>query len=236
MSRRHVTLALGLSALFIAACLLLNVDAFAQGVPPSSSSVSVSAPITGAGTSGSPLTCSAATAAAAGCVSTSAQAMAGYKHLPNGLGVGAVDAGHVVMQGQLKVVAGATSAVQLVNGEGVNFSTADNDAYIIRSAANTLRIGNGTASALSLGVITLGAPAGTASSIANTRNNGTVTLVSGTPSTATATVFGGAICVCAPVGTTAAVAAAGCAVSLSGSTLTITGPDSVTTSVNYHCF
>jgi hypothetical protein len=67
--------------------------------------------------------------------------------------------------------------------------------------------------------------------------SGSCTLSSGTPSTcAVALVTASSFCVCSPVGTTAAVAAAGCAVSLSGTTLTITGPDTVTTTMNYHCF
>jgi hypothetical protein len=68
-----------------------------------------------------------------------------------------------------------------------------------------------------------------------TTMRGTCALVSGTPSTCTATVTAAAICTCSPVGTTATIAGAGCAVSLSGTTLTITGPDTVSYNVNYHC-
>lgn len=42
-------------------------------------------------------------------------------------------------------------------------------------------------------------------------------------------------CTCAPIGATAAIAAAGCAVSLTSTTLTITGPNTVGTNVNYDC-
>lgn len=65
--------------------------------------------------------------------------------------------------------------------------------------------------------------------------DGTVNLSSGTPSTATATVVASSLCGCDPVGTTAAIAAAGCATSLSSTTLTVTGPNTVTTTINYHC-
>jgi len=65
----------------------------------------------------------------------------------------------------------------------------------------------------------------------------TCTLVDGTNlSSCTATVRSGSTCTCTPVGTTAAIAAGGCAVSLSGTTLTATGPDNGNWVVNIHCF
>jgi len=70
----------------------------------------------------------------------------------------------------------------------------------------------------------------------STTQAGSCTLASGSPSTCTATVKASSKCVCAPVGTTAAIAAAGCAVNLSSTTLTITGPNTVTTVMNYFCF
>lgn len=72
--------------------------------------------------------------------------------------------------------------------------------------------------------------------INNTKEAGTVALASGTPSTATVTVRAGARCFCFPQGATAAIAAAGCATSLSGTTLTLTGPNTVTTTMGYFCF
>jgi hypothetical protein len=68
-----------------------------------------------------------------------------------------------------------------------------------------------------------------------TLSAGACTLNGGTPSTCTATTVAGYKCTCAPVGTTAAIALGGCAVSLSGSTLTVTGPNAATNDVNYHC-
>lgn len=62
-----------------------------------------------------------------------------------------------------------------------------------------------------------------------------VALSSGTPSTATATVSAGSVCTCTPVGATAAIAAAGCATGVSSTTLTLTGPNSVTTTMTYDC-
>lgn len=62
-----------------------------------------------------------------------------------------------------------------------------------------------------------------------------VALVSGTPSTATATVAAGSICTCTPVGATAAIAAAGCATGVASTTLTLTGPNTVTTTMAYDC-
>jgi len=65
---------------------------------------------------------------------------------------------------------------------------------------------------------------------------GSVALTSGTPSTATVTVRSGASCACWPTGNTAAIAAAGCATSVSSTTLTLTGPNSVTTTMRYFCW
>lgn len=65
---------------------------------------------------------------------------------------------------------------------------------------------------------------------------GTVALVSGTPSTQTATVESGSTCFCWPVGTTAAIAAGGCAANVSSTTATFTGPNTVTTTVGYVCY
>lgn len=65
---------------------------------------------------------------------------------------------------------------------------------------------------------------------------GSVALSSGTPSTATKTVLAGSTCVCWPVGTTAAIAAGGCAANVSSTTATFTGPNTVTTTVFWMCF
>jgi hypothetical protein len=72
--------------------------------------------------------------------------------------------------------------------------------------------------------------------IAGTKTNGSCTFNGASPATCTATVLASAICICAPVGATAAIAAAGCAVGVSGTTLTITGPNAAGYAVNYHCF
>lgn len=69
-----------------------------------------------------------------------------------------------------------------------------------------------------------------------TTSFGTVALTSAAPSTATVTVRSGSRCACFPQGVTAAIAAAGCATSLSGTTLTLTGPNTVTTTMVYICF
>ena len=50
--------------------------------------------------------------------------------------------------------------VNLLNGNIVNFSTADNYAYIIRSATDTLRVGNGTASSFRAGLYIAGTASG----------------------------------------------------------------------------
>lgn len=68
--------------------------------------------------------------------------------------------------------------------------------------------------------------------------DGTAQFASATPSTVTvdAGVTGNdAICHCTPIGDTAAISDKGCATSVAYPTLTMTGPDSVTTIVSYQC-
>lgn len=66
-------------------------------------------------------------------------------------------------------------------------------------------------------------------------NSTTCTLNGGTPSTCTATVTASAKCVCTPVGATAVIAAGGCAVGLSGTTLTATSFATGANVVNIIC-
>ena len=64
----------------------------------------------------------------------------------------------------------------------------------------------------------------------------TCTLGGESPSVCPAqTVVAASVCTCSPVGTTAAIAAAGCAVSLSSTTLTITSLNGGSHVVNYTC-
>lgn len=55
------------------------------------------------------------------------------------------------------------------------------------------------------------------------------------PAVITATVSASSTCTCTNVGATAAIAANGCAVGLSGTTLTITSANGATNTVNYTC-
>lgn len=63
------------------------------------------------------------------------------------------------------------------------------------------------------------------------------TLVDGSSLSACAaqTVPASSVCTCTPVGATAAIAAGGCAVSVSSTTLTVTGPDNGNYDVDYDC-
>jgi hypothetical protein len=61
-------------------------------------------------------------------------------------------------------------------------------------------------------------------------NSGSITLTSGTPSTGTATVLSGAKCTC-----TDSTAASAIMCAVSGTTLTATGPNTVTDVINYFC-
>lgn len=136
--------------------------------------------------------------------------------------------GHTVVKGQLKVSSGLTSSIQLVNGEGVNFSLADNNAYISRSGTDTLRIGNGTASALTVGSIFIAGTGAGYTTIASTKNNGTISDMSGGDGTATVGASTTCVCSCS-AGTPTALTC-----SLLSTTLTAT--DATCTAVNYHCF
>ena len=89
--------------------------------------------------------------------------------------------------------------------------------------------------------LTLGGAGDTVTSATNvtltsTETSGSCTLDGASPSVCTATVTASTLCVCANVGATAAIAANGCAVGLSGTTLTVTGANAATHDVNYHCF
>lgn len=64
---------------------------------------------------------------------------------------------------------------------------------------------------------------------------GTAALVSASPSTQTASVTAGSICVVSPLGLTAAIAAGGIAWSVTTTTATFTGPNTVTTNFAYRC-
>ncbi len=64
----------------------------------------------------------------------------------------------------------------------------------------------------------------------------TCTLNAGSPSTCTATVPAAGTCTCSDVGTSAVIAANGCDVSLSGTTLTVTSANAAGNVVNIHCF
>ena len=63
----------------------------------------------------------------------------------------------------------------------------------------------------------------------------TCTLNGATPSVCTVTVVASSVCTCSPVGATAAIAAGGCAVGVSGTTLTVTSAAGLTNVVNTFC-
>jgi hypothetical protein len=71
--------------------------------------------------------------------------------------------------------------------------------------------------------------------VAGSTTKTTCTLNGASPSVCTATVTAGSQCNCSPVGATAAIAAGGCAVGLSGTTLTVTAANSASHVVNILC-
>jgi hypothetical protein len=78
-------------------------------------------------------------------------------------------------------------------------------------------------------------PSGATQKAQATNNATTCTLDGASPSVCTATVTASAKCVCSNVGATAAIAANGCAVGLSGTTLTVTSANGATNVVNIWC-
>lgn len=79
-------------------------------------------------------------------------------------------------------------------------------------------------------------PAVTNTKINMSGNSGTCTLNGASPSTCTVTnVTAGALCQCTNVGASAAIAANGCAVGLSSTTLTVTSANGATNVVNTQC-
>lgn len=127
----------------------------------------------------------------------------------------------------------ALTSMSVASGSVLNFAEGDSYSYIYRGASNTLRVGTASqgGSFIVSGVLTAEGDLQGDSSV-----RGTCTLDGASPSKCTATVTAGAICTCTPVGTTAAIAAGGCAVSLSSTTLTLTSANGLSHNVNYHCF
>jgi hypothetical protein len=90
------------------------------------------------------------------------------------------------------------------------------------------------------GLLVLGtvstAPGGWYNGKFNVSGNSTTCQLNGaSPSTCTATVSPSAICTCTPVGGTSIIAAGGCALGLSGTTLTATSANGLTNVVNIVC-
>ena len=109
----------------------------------------------------------------------------------------------------------------------------DNLASAGAGTENAIQVGTGWDNQLALqGFNVSGTGALTISASAT---NTTCTLNGGSPSTCTATVTAGTKCQCTPVGATAAIAAGGCAVSLSGTTVTATSANGLTNLVNLFC-
>lgn len=103
-----------------------------------------------------------------------------------------------------------------------------------------------SAIAFAVGMVCFGAgravARGTLMSDQNAVSGGGATVLTGAcllngsnPSQCTATVAAKSRCVCSPVGTTSGIAAGGCAVSLSGTTLTLTSANGHTNAVTWHC-
>lgn len=138
---------------------------------------------------------------------------------------------------------------------GVHYTNAEEPVMVIgydsTATTNSVKFGGGTyigntatsvdfytaaTSTTTTGTKRLGIDSDGFIDIVGTPSSGTCTLNAQTPAFCTVATTDGAHCTCSPVGLTAAIAAAGCAVSLTETTLTITGADGASTVMNYHCF
>lgn len=117
---------------------------------------------------------------------------------------------------------GADSTALFLKTSNGHFSVGTNTA-----ATSMFNVGNGDEFQVS--------SAGALAKVRNATPTGVCTLNGGSPSTCTATVASGATCLCSVVGTTSQAAGHGCAVSLSGTTLTVTSDNSQTHQVNWIC-
>lgn len=131
-------------------------------------------------------------------------------------------------------LAGTGAAGFGVYAGGTQVATVDNGGFTFTQTANTAALHK--ISLLDAGQVYVANDLTVAGSLRQgTTAVTTCTLNGGSPSTCTATVKASSICKCSPVGTTAAIAAGGCAVSLSATTLTVTGPNAGNWVVNLEC-
>lgn len=196
--------------------------------------------LSGAGTVDSPLVCTAATSALAGCVNTTTQTVAGKKTF----------AGNIVTSGVSEpAIDFASSSASCIYGSHDNANLCldgtTGSQLIYGSLSTTSFVADGTdtmsRSAAGFkarnGANNADAPLGGSNlNLSGTGNKGTCTLNGASPAVCTGTVTASTKCICNPVGTTAAIAAKGCAVSLSSTTLTVTSANGDTHDVNYLCF
>lgn len=128
--------------------------------------------------------------------------------------------------------------------------TGNTDSFGIGVFKNSIKVGaSGSTISDSRELVQSAHSCGTTSTCANTANAsnrtifGTVALTSASPSTATVTAISPAftssssyVCTATPTGASAAIAAGGIAISyVSGSSFTLTGPNTVSTVINYIC-
>jgi hypothetical protein len=99
-------------------------------------------------------------------------------------------------------------------------------AYAQTRCGSNLCIGSSSTSLIVQGPMT----------IAGATTKTTCTMNGASPAVCTATVTAGSTCYCTMVGATAAIAAGGCAVGLSGTTLTATTVNASTAVANILCF
>lgn len=209
---------------------------------PTTGSVTITAGtgLSGAGTTASPLAGVAASSSVQGDVTTGAQTFAGAKTFSGSTNFSAASCMAVSQPLRFNASAACTTGpyiyatnadvIKLGSGNGGEVWFDQNGLF--PSTDNTRLLGQGGlrwTNGFFAGSVTLGDITG------DTTVRGTCTLDGATPSVCTATVTASAICTCSNVGASAAIAALGCAVGVSGTTLTITSAAAATHNVNYHC-
>lgn len=116
-------------------------------------------------------------------------------------------------------------------------ATSGSNAYAVNTSGARVDFGAGANDYASSDgtTVTFAGPVAVTGKASITSNATTCTLDGASPSTCTATVTASAKCTCSPIGATAAIAAGGCAVGLSGTTLTVTSANGLTNVVNIFC-
>jgi len=144
--------------------------------------------------------------------------------------------GTVAITGTLSSASAAPTLLAVTSDAGIGGNASVGGALAVTGVSSG---GTGKFDTLDAGVVNVVNQARIGGSIlvAEGISVGHCTLNAASPAVCTDTVAASTVlCVCAPVGTTAAIAAMNCAVSVSSTTLTITAANAANAEVNWICF